>query len=93
MKRVEVTASNQVDVPRRLGGQAHGIDLSQPEEVAAHLKFGQFPVGICGGMTVTRCDVTHRNDCKRWSKTFADGTGIRKSHELPESAVPPVYRT
>ena len=36
-KRVEVTASNEVHVPSRLPARLHGIDLSRPEEVVAHL--------------------------------------------------------
>jgi flagellar biosynthesis protein FlhF len=36
-KRVEVTASNAVSVPTRLPARSHGIDLSQPAEIAAHL--------------------------------------------------------
>ena len=39
-KRVEVTASNQVDVPSRLPARSQGIDLSRPEEVTAHLGVG-----------------------------------------------------
>jgi flagellar biosynthesis protein FlhF len=36
-RRVEVTASNDVAVPSRLPARSQGIDLSRPEEIAAHL--------------------------------------------------------
>jgi flagellar biosynthesis protein FlhF len=36
-KRVEVTASNEVSVPSRLPARSQGIDLSRPDEIAAHL--------------------------------------------------------
>jgi flagellar biosynthesis protein FlhF len=36
-KRVEVTASNQVSVPSRMPARSQGIDLSRPDEIAAHL--------------------------------------------------------
>jgi flagellar biosynthesis protein FlhF len=35
-KTVEVTASNQVVVPRRMPARSQGIDLSRPDEIAAH---------------------------------------------------------
>jgi flagellar biosynthesis protein FlhF len=35
--RVEVTASNDIAVSRRLPARSQGIDLSQPGEIAAHL--------------------------------------------------------
>lgn len=36
-RRVEVTASNEVSVPSRLPARSQGIDLSRPDEIAAHL--------------------------------------------------------
>ncbi len=84
MKRVEVTASNEVAVPRRLNAQRHGIDLSRPDEVAAHLSsgnrksaFGRDDVDEAPRDASERLQSLVEDLCRRNRNSEA--------HELPES--------
>jgi len=78
-KRVEVTASNQVTVPSRFPPRSHGIDLSQPEEIAAHL----------GAATIENARTSKSR--RGGSHSDASGNDVASSREL-ESLVDDLCR-
>jgi flagellar biosynthesis protein FlhF len=88
-KQVEVTASNNIAVPSRLPTQSQGIDLSRPDEVAAHLGAAAISRGKHESTPRGECQPADPRTASRELESMVDDFCRRsrhsEMHELPES--------